>query len=131
MSVQAVKFLVFGNRILKNDSLPVLLIPELQRQFPNFVFKEFDPNENLEREGRDLNIIDTIEGIDRVVLLTDIDKIRRSPVVSMHDFDLGYSLKLLKKLKLLDSVKIFGVPMKIKKEDAIGQLSELIASNLP
>lgn len=112
--------------MVARDSIPLKLIADLQKRFPGIEFKEFDPNENLEREGRDLNIIDTIEGIDRVVLLTDIDRIQRSPAVSMHDFDLGYSLKLLKKLKLVDSVKIFGVPMKIRKGDALDQLCNFI-----
>ena len=131
VSVEKTKILVFGNRMLKNDSMPILLMPGLQERFSSVEFKEFDPNENLEREGRDLNIIDTIDGIDRVVLITDIDSIQRSPSVSMHDFDLGYSLKLLKKLKLLDSVRIFGVPMKIRRKDALGQLCLLISSSLP
>ena len=42
----------------------------------------------------------------------------------MHDFDLGYSLKLLKKLGYIDSVKIFGVPMKIKEDEAFKQLED-------
>ena len=131
MNVKKVKILVFGNRMLKNDSLPILLMPDLRKRFPGVEFVEFDPNENLEREGRNLKIIDTIDGIDKVVVLTDIDSIQSSPSVSMHDFDLGYSLKLLKKLGLVDSVIIFGVPMKISKKDALEQLSLLISSNLP
>ena len=68
--------------------------------------------------------MDTIEGIDKVTLLTDIGSIQSSPRVSMHDFDLGYSLKLLKKLGLIDSVKIFGVPMRISKREALRQLCD-------
>ena len=48
----------------------------------------------------------------------------------MHDFDLGYSLKLLKKLKLLDSVMIFGVPMRMGEREALKQLKEAISANL-
>ncbi len=124
------KILVFGNPIVKKDSLPVKLIPALRKRFPEVTFKEFDPNENLEREGRDLNIIDTVEGIDRVVLITDIDSIATSRVYSMHDFDLGHSLKLLKKLGYIDSVRIFGVPMKIGRKEAVSQLSEMIRTTL-
>ena len=43
--------------------MPLRLIRRLSREFPKIAFKEFDPNENLEKEGRDLNIIDTVEGI--------------------------------------------------------------------
>lgn len=105
-------------------------MPRLIKRFPSITFKEFDPNENLEQEGKDLNIIDAVEGIGRVTLITDIDVIRQPKALSMHDFDLGYNLKLLKKLGLIDSVRIFGVPMKITKEAAFKQLSELITSSL-
>jgi hypothetical protein len=125
------KILVFGNPILRIDSMPIRLLPDLRKRFPDVEFREFDPNENLEREGRDLNIIDTVQGLDRVTLLSDIDSFQSSPRISMHDFDLGYSLRLLKKLKLVDSVKIFGVPMMISKKDALEQLCALIASSLP
>ena len=42
-----------------------------------------------------------------------------TPIYSLHDFDLGISLKLLKKIDLIDSVKIIGVPMKIGEDKAI------------
>ncbi|VVB77380.1 Uncharacterised protein [uncultured archaeon] len=125
-----VKFLVFGNPLVDIDKTPLLLLNRLRKEFPQIEFKEFDPSENLEGEGRDLNIIDTIEGIENVVLFTDIGLIRTSRIFSLHDFDLGYSLKLLKKLGILDSVRIFGVPMKISQRDALSQLSELIRKEL-
>jgi Ni,Fe-hydrogenase maturation factor len=117
---------------LEQDSLPLKLIDDLKQRFGDIEFIEFDPTEeNLEKEGRNLNIIDTVEGIDRVVLLNDIEKIKTQKVYSMHDFDLGYNLKLLKKLGSIDSVRIFGVPMNIGKKEALGQLVELISANLP
>jgi Ni,Fe-hydrogenase maturation factor len=121
------KILVFGNPMLKNDSLPIRLIPRLVKNLPQIEFKEFDPNENLEKEGRDLVIIDSVEGIDKVVLIKDIDRITTPKVYSMHDFDLGYSLKLLKKLDLIDSVMVFGVPMRISEREALKQLKEKIS----
>ncbi len=124
------KFLVFGNPMVHIDSMPLKLIGRLRKEFPEIEFKEFDPNENLESEGRNLSIIDTIEGIDRVVSITDIDAIQTQRVYSMHDFDLGHALKILKKLNYLDSVKIFGIPMKISERDAFNQLTSLIRSNL-
>jgi hypothetical protein len=124
------RILIFGSPLVERDSLPLKLMDELRARFPKIEFKEFDPNENLENEGRSLNIIDTVEGIDRVTLITNIDAIKTSRLYSMHDFDLGYSLKLLKKLNYLDSVKIFGVPMKIKKNEALKQLTALISASL-
>ncbi len=124
------KFLVFGNEILKDDSLPLRLLGRLGRRFPEIDFRAFDPNENLEAEGRSLDIIDTAEGISEATLITDIDLIKTARVYSMHDFDLGYSLKLLKKIGYVDSVRIFAVPKGMGEEDAFRQLAALISSNL-
>lgn len=116
--------------MVEKDSLPLKLIGRLRQEFKDIEFKEFDPNENLEKEGRDLVIIDSVEGIDKVVLIKEIDAIKTQKVYTMHDFDLGYSLKLLKKLKLLDSVMIFGVPMRMGEREALKQLKEAISANL-
>ena len=124
------KFLVFGNIMLRQDSLPLRLLPRLRRRFPDIEFREFDPSENLEEEGRNLNIIDTVEGIDKVAVITDIGRIRTQRLYSMHDFDLSHSLKLLKKLGYIDSVMILGVPADIGDEEAFAQLSEAIISSL-
>jgi len=120
---------IFGNILLDFDNTPIKLIPELEKKFPQFNFLYQDPNENLHPEDKKLFIIDTIEGIDRVRLLDDINKIETSASCSMHDFDLSFNLKLLQKIGSLDSVLIFGVPMKSSK-DTLGQLVKLIEENL-
>lgn len=117
--------------MLKEDSLPIILMPRLAKKFPDLEFKEFDPNDNLEKEGKELNIIDCVQQIRKVTLITEIDRIETPKIYTMHDFDLGYNLKLLKKMGYLTSVKIFGVPMKMKEEDAFRQLVELIGATLP
>ena len=83
------KILVFGNPIVEKDSLPLGIIGELSGKFPGIEFKEYDPNENLEKEGRHLDIIDTVEGIKEAKVITDIDSIITSRLYTMHDFDLG------------------------------------------
>jgi len=124
------KILVFGNPLVEKDRLPLELMKELRKEFPQIEFKEFDTAEDLQNEGRELNIIDAVEGIKKVELIIDIDSLQTSKIFSLHDFDLAYTLKLLKKMKMIDSVRIFGVPMNAKKEDAFMQLKELIKINL-
>jgi Ni,Fe-hydrogenase maturation factor len=116
--------------MVERDGMPLRLMRSLIKEFPQMTFKEFDPSENLEREGRNLNIIDAVEGIDKVALIKDIDSIKTQRALSMHDFDLGHTLKLLKKLDYIDSVRIFGVPMKISEKEALAQLSALIRATL-
>ncbi len=124
------KVLVFGNPMLTDDSLPLRIMPRLAKLFPRIEFKEFDPNENLEKEGKELNILDSVEGLRKATIITDIDSIMTRRIYSMHDFDLGYSLKLLKKLHYIDSVRIFGVPMRIGEKEAVEQVSALLISSL-
>ena len=117
---------VFGNPLVKEDSLPLKLIDKLRKKFPLIEFKDFDTVEDMELE-KELNIIDTVKGIKRVELIEDVDKIITDKIYSMHDFDLGYNLKLLKKMKMIDNVRIFGIPMNMKEKEAFEQLCAAIS----
>jgi Ni,Fe-hydrogenase maturation factor len=117
---------VFGNPLVKEDSLPLKLIGKLRKEFPSLEFKELDTVEDLELE-KELNIIDTVKGIKKVELIEDIDKIITDKIYSMHDFDLGYNLKLLKKMKMIDKVRIFGIPMKMNEKKAFLELCKFIS----
>ena len=123
------KILVFGNPLVEEDSLPLKLLPRLQERFPEIEFKDFDSVEDLQDEGRDLVIIDTVKGINKVQLIEDIDSFVLDKVYSLHDFDLGYNLKLMKKAGMLDSVKIIGIPDSFNEKEIFRGLYELIKSN--
>lgn len=113
---------IFGNPLLAYDSLPVELKPELEKEFPDIDFIIQDPNENLKPENGELVLIDTIEGIDKVIAIDDIGKIETRKIYSLHDFDLGFNLKLLAKIGMLKKVLIFGVPMNGGKKKVLGEL---------
>lgn len=132
------KILVFGNPLLKQDSLPLKLLPKLRLKFPNIDFQEIDPTENLEpflntdtpntehRTPGDLVAIDTIKSINKITIINDINQLHANKIYSMHDFDLALNLKLLKKLNIIESVKIIGIPMDMSEEEALVQISKLI-----
>jgi len=63
---------VFGNPLVKEDSLPLKLIGKLRKEFPSLEFKEFDTVEDLTE--RELNIIDTVKGIKKVELIEDQER---------------------------------------------------------
>lgn len=105
------KIHIFGNELLDFDNLPILMKPDLEKAFPEIEFVIQDPSENLKPENKELTIIDTVEGIDDIIIINDISQIQTSPVYSLHDFDLGMNIKLLNKIGLLDKILIFGVPM--------------------
>ena len=118
-----------GNPLLKEDSLPLKILPKLRERFKGVVFKELDPSENLPEEEH-LVIVDTIINCNNVCVLKDIDKIATEPRYSLHDFDLGFSLKLMKKLGKINDVTIIGVPQMIRLENALEQTVKIIASLL-
>ncbi len=120
---------VFGNSLVKEDSLPLKLAVSLREEFPNLDFKEFDTVEDLILE-RELHILDTVKGIKKVELIEDLDRILIDKAFSLHDFDLSYNLKLFKKMNMIDKVRIFGIPEKISHKRAFEQLKNLIKSDL-
>jgi len=122
------KFLVFGNILTEKDNLAVKLLPRLRKEFPEIEFKEFDPTENLEAEIQDgkLFILDVVEGIDKVTIIKDIEQLKTDKLYSMHDFDLGFNLKLLHKIGKLKEIEIIGLPMKMKEEETIEEIRKIL-----
>ena len=117
---------IFGNDLLDFDNTPLKLAPMLKKEFPKIDFVIMDPNENIHPVNKELIIIDTIMDIDNVIIFEDLNKIQLNKTLTMHDFDLGFNLKLLQKLGQLEKVTIFGVPPNIKKQQALEQLIVLI-----
>jgi len=122
------KILVFGNPLVEKDSIPLKLLEKLRKEFPDIQFKEFDTVEDLQNEGRNLIILDAVERIDRVKIIKNIEDLATKKICSLHDFDLAYSLKLMKKMNKINNVLIIGIPMKIKIQDAFDQVKSVIKS---
>jgi len=121
-----VKILVCGNALVKEDSLPLRLLPLLKKEFPDIGFKEFDAVEELEDEGEYLLILDTVVGIKHVKVFEDIDSFSDSPRFSLHDFDLLSYLKLLKKVGKVRKVRIIGVPAEDGEHAAFDEISLIL-----
>ncbi len=120
---------IFGNELLDFDNLPIKLVPELKKNFPDINFIIQDPNENTKpsKDG-ELVIIDTVINTNEIIIIKDIEKLETSPIYSMHDFDLAFNLKLLKKIGQLKKLTIFGIPPKLNKKKTLNQLKNLIAN---
>ncbi|MBI5223549.1 hypothetical protein HY990_03945 [Candidatus Micrarchaeota archaeon] len=122
------EILVFGNPLVQKDSLALHLTSQLREKFPAIEFIEFDSAENLEDQGRDLVILDVADGIKKVELIEDLSFLEKSPSYSMHDFDLALTLKLLKKMKKLDSIKIIAIPTSYDLKKAYNETVNVILS---
>ena len=111
------KVYVFGNKDLELDNKALIAQKKLGAIFPQIEFVEVEPNADLpfERDGQ-VYIMDTVEGIEEPTLIedSDLDKLINTSSVSVHDFDLGFQLKYLKKLGKLGNVTIIGLPMEKK-----------------
>lgn len=129
-ALDKLKILVFGNTLLRNDRMPIILMDALQKEFRDIEFREFDAVEDLHKEGSSLYILDTVEGIEQVITITEIDQLKTNMIYSVHDFDLAYNLRLLKKVGMIEKVLIFGIPMTMKKRQALKELKKIIRSTL-
>lgn len=116
---------VAGNPLVKEDSIPLCILPRLKINFPQLKFCELEPTDELPEE-RELIIIDTVIGIKKVRVISDIDKIETGKRYSLHDFDLGFNLKLLKKAGRIDSVTIICIPAGISEEKAYDGAAEIL-----
>ena len=109
---------VFGNPDLPMDALPVRLVPQLQAKFPQHKFFVKDPNEEWDVPEQ-LVVIDTVKGIDQVIVFKDLSKFTAAPRLTMHDFDALTQLRLLQKIGKLKEVTIIGVPVDIDEQLAL------------
>jgi len=108
------KVYVFGNQDVPEDSWAFEYLEKLGVDFPEIEFIFIKPNEDLPFVDKSqVVIMDAVEGLSEVKLFenADLDKIKLSPRTSVHDFDLGFQLKYLKKIGKLGEITILGIPM--------------------
>jgi len=112
-----------GNEIVKADDMPLRLKNDLEKLFPRLNLVAFDPTENFP-EDDPVYIVDTVIGIDKVVVIKDVEQLADAPHVSVHDADLAFHLKWLKKLGKLPKVIILGVPAVGDPDRILGMLEK-------
>lgn len=111
------KVYVFGNQDLPQDRAAFTVVKKIKSKFPQIKFIEVGTNMDLPLTfDQSAVIMDGIEGINDVVLLEnkDLDRLLNKQSSSVHDFDLGFQLKYLKKLRKIGRVRIIGIPKKKK-----------------
>jgi hypothetical protein len=118
---------VFGNPDLPGDSVPLQILPELQKRFPQIQFEIKDPNEEWDCP-EELIIIDTVQGIERVSVVDGLAKFAAAPRLTMHDFDALTNLLYLQKLGILKKIKIIGVPAEMPPQEALASVAAELKS---
>jgi hypothetical protein len=108
-----VKVYVFGNEDLPEDRKAIEATEELDGGVDGVSFVFVGPNEDVPfaDEGQ-VVILDTVHGIRDVELIEGdrIDALVLAPRGSVHDFDLTFQVRYLKKIGKLGDVTIVGVP---------------------
>lgn len=123
------KIFVCGNPLVPEDSLPLRLIDRLREENKGVEFVEFDPTEDLPEE-KELLILDAVINADDIFLIEDIDRFVNKKALSLHDFDLGWNLKLAKKVGKIDRVKIIAVPPGMEEGEAVKKINSIITEIL-
>ncbi|MBS3131141.1 hypothetical protein J4212_01795 [Candidatus Woesearchaeota archaeon] len=116
------KLYVFGNEHLAED--------RLARQVSRLLSGRHEivhcrsPDELLECEDEEILILDVVRGIKEPVIIEDIEKVRAKKIMTLHDFDLGYFLNLMKLLGVERKVKIIGIPAEGNVEELAKKVEE-------
>lgn len=118
--------LAFGNEYIKTDSLAMEISKELE--INNVDVRRCYSVDSLYdyQDYEEIYILDVVKGLEKTTLITDIDKIKSHKLYSLHDFDLGFFLKLMKELGMLKEIKIIGIPQQGDKEDIKKEIMNLI-----
>jgi len=103
------KLYVFGNEYLEQDSMARKVAKHLQKLIKNIEVVHCRSPDDLLSED-DIIILDVVKDIKEPVLVEDIGKLKTGKIISMHDFDLGFFLKLIDKIGIKKNIKIVGVP---------------------
>ena len=101
-----------------------LVLSRLRKAFPGIGFKKYDIQMELEDEGRRLIVIDTVKGIDRVMMLEDLHLL--SPGRALEGSGAMITLRIMKSIGSIDSAKVIAVPENYPTADAIEEIIPII-----
>jgi Ni,Fe-hydrogenase maturation factor len=119
------KVLYFGNPHIQEDSLAIKVCEELEK-YLKFQEIRFEKIENtfqlIEHDLKDVTIVDVVKGLKKVQEIK-VSNLKQDNISSLHDFDLGFFLKLLAQNK---NIKIIGIPLNYNFDKAVQEVRELV-----
>lgn len=119
------KILVFGNPLIKEDSLALKVMEQLKIKVQDVEFEAVESLDEAE-EMKDLYIMDVASGLEKVEVLQDLDLLNVKHPISGHDFDLAMELKMRKKVGRIGKVVIVAIPSGYKIGKAVEEVEKLI-----
>ena len=117
------KILCLGNEFILEDSLAKKIGRELKNKGFDVLNLEnsYQLIENLQSDEK-IIILDVVENLDNVKFV-DIDNLSQNKILTLHDLDSCFFLKLFGKKK---DIKIIGIPQKGNFEKIKNMVLELI-----
>jgi hypothetical protein len=124
------KVFVFGSDF-KGDHMARKVAQKLKEEARHdFVFSN-DPTDLMYEDS--VVILDAVKGIKKVTIFWNPAEFQADKIATLHDFDLGYFLKLADRMRLEKKVTIIGVPMQGRIEritddvrDSLQQLQDSV-----
>ncbi len=98
---------VFGNEYLADDSLAKRVAARISGI--DFV-RCTSPDELLDAQEEDIVILDVVKDASEVMVINDISRLKTRSLVSLHDFDLAFFLKLMQGMGINKNIRIIGIP---------------------
>lgn len=114
---------VLGNPLVRVDSLALEVAKKLEKEFPRIRFIQLDPNEEI--SGKNITILDTATGITKVTVINDMNQLELGKIISPHDYDIAFSLKLMKKIGMVKKIRIIAIPIGYSKKMAYDEIKRL------
>lgn len=105
------KIYVFGNEYLVEDNFAGIVAKDLLNIRQDIeIIHCTSPDDLLEATG-DIIILDVVKNIQSPMIIKDISQLKVNKIITMHDFDLGFFLNLLKSVDDQRNITIIGLPM--------------------
>ena len=126
---------VFGNKDAPGDVGAIEVAEELEGAVDGVSFVFVGPNEDVPFVDEErVVVLDVVQGIGEVTLISgdDIDRFAPPPRTTVHDFDLAFQLKYLKKIGRLGEVYVLGIPKEgeVDYVRVISILRKLVAQDM-
>lgn len=114
------KLITLGNEFIENDSLAKKVGDLLKDNYEIIPIKDSFQLMTILNETENPIILDVVQGLQEPKVIPT-ENLRNDSILSAHDFDAGYAIKLVDK-----PVKIIGIPMQGDENKIKSQVLELL-----
>jgi Ni,Fe-hydrogenase maturation factor len=118
------KILCFGTKLVENDDAALKVCELLKNDFAHAEFIACDdPSEIIEHADGAI-ILDVVKGIDRVQFIDD-DLLKERDLYTLHDFDLGFFIRLWRSIGG-PKTKILGLPYGKPAQSLLADVKQIL-----